>query len=95
MDFIASWIIRLCELRDAIVQGQTTRFTLIPNFLSALQMRVREFHSNNDEGHTMAEYALAVAALAVAAFAAYHTTAGSGDGVRSALACIGGPLRFT
>ena len=95
MDFIACWIIRLCELRDAIAQGQVTGFTLIPNFLSALQAKLSDFHSQPEQDHSITEYALAVAALAVAAFAAYYTAGASPDGVHAALASIAGPLRFT
>jgi hypothetical protein len=74
MDFIAGWILRLCELRDAIVQGQTTGFTLIPNFLTALWTRTHDFDGAPDPGHTLTEYAVAVAALAIAALVAFHTT---------------------
>jgi hypothetical protein len=95
MDFIAGWIIRLCELRDAIAQSQVTGFTLIPNFLSALQARVRDVNIEGDHDYTMAEYAIAVVALVLAAFAAYYSTGNNIDGASAALTIIVAPLRFT
>ena len=43
MDFIASWYIRICELRDALARGQGLGSELIPDFLSVMYLRVCDF----------------------------------------------------
>lgn len=79
MNFIVGWIMRLCELRDAIARGQATGAMLIPNFISSLRARFND--ERDDEGDTTrAEYALIVAVLAVVVIAAYRAFGGGNPG---------------
>lgn len=42
------------------------------NFLTALYVKVREFHKRLSKGQTMTEYALILAAVAVVVFVTYE-----------------------
>jgi Flp pilus assembly pilin Flp len=76
MNLIVIWIMRLCELRDAIARGQIAGSQLIPNFLSSLRIR----REGDDElgDTTRAEYALIVVILAVIVVAGYHALSSGG-----------------
>ncbi len=76
MNLIVIWIMRLCELRDAIARGQIAGSQLIPNFLSSLRVR----REGDDElgDTTRAEYALLVVILAIVLFVGYHTLSSGG-----------------
>jgi hypothetical protein len=67
MNLIASWYFRICELRNALAGGEAA--TLVPDFLSVLYLRAREFHKGFAKGRTMTEYALILSAVAVVVFA--------------------------
>ncbi len=81
MNFIAIWYIRICEFRDALAGSQMTGSTLVPDFLSVLYLRAREFHKGFGKGQTMTEYALILSVVAVVVLAGYQSMGANLNGL--------------
>jgi hypothetical protein len=73
MNFIASWYVRICEIRDALAGGQVAGLTLVPDFLSVSYLRTRESHKGFDKRQEMREYALILSLVALVLFAHFAT----------------------
>ena len=71
MNLIASWSIRICELRNALAEGEVTM--LVPNFLSVSYLWTRGSRRGFDKRQEMRQYVLVLSAAALILFAHFAT----------------------